>query len=220
MLDATADRFDELSEVLYAAVLADVMDELGLRQQALDHRVRPVFPGAKVVGRAATAVAVEVDQIPASPYRRTIELLDDLRPGEVVVCATGGSVCSAFWGELLSTGSLAHGARGAVTDGLCRDVAKIAALEFPVFAAGIGPLDSKGRLDVVEIRSGATVGGVAVAEGDLVFGDVDGVVVVPQAVEAEVIACAREKVAREGDVRERLRAGGSLRATFDELGVL
>jgi regulator of RNase E activity RraA len=221
VLDPSLDeRYDELAATLHSAVLADVMDDLGLRNQGMDHGIRPIFATATLIGRAATAIAVDVDEIPDSPYERTIELLDGLRPGEVVVCATGKSTSAACWGELLSTGSRANGARGVVTDGLCRDVAKIELLGFPVFAGGIKPLDSKGRLDVVEIRSGATVGGVDVEEGDLVVGDVDGVVIVPRAVEDEVIARALEKVAREGDVRQRLQEGATLRATFDDLGVL
>lgn len=211
---------DRLSATLHSAVLADVMDDLGMRCQAMCHLVRPVFAGARLTGRAATATAVEVEVVPESPYRKTIELLDGLQPGEIVVCATGGSARSALWGELLSTGTRSRGARGAVTDGLSRDVERIATIGFPVFAAGVGPLDSKGRLEVTEIRTGARVGGVNVNDGDLVFGDTDGVVVVPAEIEAETITRATEKIAREGDVRERLRNGASLRATFDELRVL
>jgi regulator of RNase E activity RraA len=214
------DYYERLSSTLYSTVLADVMDDLGRRSQAAAHIVRPVFAGACVVGRAATATAVEVDELPASPYRRIIELLDGLHADEVVVCGTGTSVRSAFWGELLSTGAQRRGARGAVTDGLCRDVGKIETLGFPAFAAGIAPLDSKGRMEVVSIRVGTKVGEVDVADGDLVFGDVDGVVFVPASIEDEVIARATEKVSREGDVRGRLRDGATLRATFDELGVL
>ena len=140
----STEYYEDIQERLYTSVLADVMDELGYRRQVMDHRIRPLFPEARVVGRAATMLAGEVYDVPAEPFKLEMELLDSLEPGEVVVCTTQGSLHAAMWGELLSTHTQAKGGRGAVMDGLTRDSWGIIDIRFPVFAAGLSPADSKG----------------------------------------------------------------------------
>ena len=211
---------EALLDVLHTAAVADVLDDVGYRSQAMSHEIRPLAADARLIGRAATAQVIEVDKLPESPYELTIELIDSLVEGEVVVAAANRSRKSALWGELLTTGAMARGARGVVTDGLCRDTRRIDDMGFPVFAAGVSPLDSMGRLEVVALRVPVVVGGVAVANGDLIIADHDGVVVIPASVEETVIRRAVEKVENEGEVRSRLRAGATLRATFDELKLL
>src|SRR5262249_32812365 len=132
---------------LYSAVLADVLDALGHRNSALPPTVRPLQPNWKVLGRAATLQAVAVAAEQAQPYAVELECIDSLRPGDVLVAATNDDRGSALWGELLSTAARAHGAVGAVLDGMTRDAAKILAMGFPVFATGYCPLDSRGRLE-------------------------------------------------------------------------
>ena len=149
-----------------------------------------------------------------------MELLDSVRPGEVVVAAVQGHTQAAVWGELLSTHTRARGGRGAVLDGLSRDAWGIEDMKFPVFATGVSPADSKGRLEVAAIREPMPAGGVAVAPGDLVLADEDGCVVVPAAVEDEVVAEAFEKVAGENTIRDILRQGASIRQVFEEHGIL
>ncbi|HEV2034265.1 MAG TPA: RraA family protein [Candidatus Dormibacteraeota bacterium] len=219
------DRFaagylDEIAQRLYSSVLSDVLDDAGHRQQVMRPQVRPLYAGAKVVGRAATMLAIEVSQPPPEPYKLLMELLDALRPGEVVVGAVQGESRAALWGELLSTHTRAKGGRGVVIDGLSRDSWGIVEMKFPVFATGLSPADSKGRLDVVAIRSTIPVGGVAVADGDLVVADDDGCVVVPVGVEEEVVRLALEKVSGEDTMRDILRKGASLRDVFAEYGIL
>mgnify|MGYP001579676382 CR=1 FL=1 len=102
---------------------------------------------------------------PAAPYAKEIEALDSVCPGEVVAISTGGSRRNAPWGELLSTAATARGARGAVADGLVRNVKKIRQLGFPVFARGIKPVDSKGRGIVVECTRPVSAGGIVVSPG-------------------------------------------------------
>ena len=152
----------------------------------------------RLIGRAATAQVIEVDELPESPYELTIELIDSLVEGEVVVASANRSRRSALWGELLSTGAMARGARGVVTDGLCRDTRRIDEMGFPVFAAGVSPLDSMGRLEVVALRVPVVVGGVSVVHGDLVLADDDGVVVIPASVEETVV----RRAVGEGGERE------------------
>src|SRR5205807_6541321 len=131
------------------AVLADVLDGQGHRNSALPAELRPLRTGWTLFGRAATLSAVTVGAEPEQPYAIELECVDLLQAGDVLVATTNGDRSSALWGELLSTACRAHGAVGAVIDGLTRDAAKIVAMDFPVFAAGYSPLDSKGRLDGV-----------------------------------------------------------------------
>jgi regulator of RNase E activity RraA len=215
-----AEYLDRISEHLYSSVLADILDEAGQRQQVMRPEVRPLYPGAKVAGRAATMLAVEVSELPAQPYHLLMEMLDGLRPGEVVVAAVQAQIRAALWGELLSTHTRARGGRGVVIDGLSRDSWGIEEMKFPVFATGLSPADSKGRLEVMSIRGTIPVAGVSVADGDLIVADSDGCVVVPAAIEDDIIAKAMQKVSGEDKMRDVLRKGASIREVFREYGIL
>jgi 4-hydroxy-4-methyl-2-oxoglutarate aldolase len=220
-MDTTsAEYYDLVESKLYTSGLADVMDDLDRRNQTLPHHIRPIYDGAKVVGRAATMSTVEVDTVPAEPHKLLLELLDSLEPGEVVVCTTRGSMHAAVWGELLSTHARSRGGRGAIIDGPTRDSWGIVDMRFPVFASGLTPADSKGRIEVTEIRVPIEVGGVSVRDGDLVVGDRDGCVVVPQEIESDVVEQAIAKVEAEDTVRELLREGASIRSVFKEHRIL
>jgi regulator of RNase E activity RraA len=215
-----AEYLDRISKHLYSSVLADILDEAGYRNQVIRPEVRPLYPGAKVVGRAATMLAVEVSELPPEPYHLLMELLDGLRAGEVVVGAVQAQVRAALWGELLSTHTRAKGGRGVVLDGLSRDSWGIIEMKFPVFATGLSPADSRGRLEVISIRGTIPVGGVSVADGDLIVADADGCVVVPVAIEDDIIAKAIQKVSGEDKMRDVLRKGASIREVFKEYGIL
>ncbi len=212
--------YDLIEEKLYTAILADIMDGLGYRNQVMRYDIRPVYPDAKVVGRAATMLGVEAYTIPAEPYALELTLLDDLKQGEVVVCTIQGARRSSVWGELLSTHTRAKGGRGAIMDGLTRDAWGIVAMKFPVFATGLTPADSKGRCEIISIRQPIEVGGVLVNDGDLVVGDQDGCLAVPQAIEDKVMEWALEKVSAENKVRDILAQGASIRQVFKDYGVL
>jgi regulator of RNase E activity RraA len=213
-----------LLQKLNAAVLSDTLDSLGLMQQAMRPFMRPLDDSLQLVGRARTGLYMPVYAAPApgeNPYEVEIALVDDLAPGDVVVLACDGPTDRiAPWGELLSTASAARGAAGCVTDGLVRDVKQIRAMRFPVFCGGIGPLDTKGRARMVELDVPVACAGVAVRRGDLVFGDVDGVVVVPREAEHEVLRLALEKVAGEDSSRAALQRGEKLADVFRRLGIL
>lgn len=219
-MNTSAEYYGLIEERLYTSVLADVMDDLGCRDQVMRHDIRPIYEGARIVGRAATMLASEVYELPAEPFKLELELLDSLEPGEVVVFTTQGSTRAAIWGELLSTHTRARGGRGCVIDGATRDVWGIARMQFPVFASAVTPADSKGRLDIVATRVPIEVGGVLVAPGDLVVGDVDGCLTVPQAVEDRVIEAALAKVEGENTVREVLAGGASIAQVFKDHGIL
>lgn len=213
---------DKLRSRLYTAVLSDVLDELGYRDQALPPAIRPLDDALVMVGFARTGAYREVySVVPGqNPYALEIALVDDLKVNEVAVLACGGSQKIAPWGELLSTAARARKAAGCLTDGFVRDIRQIRSMAFPVFHAGIAPLDSKGRGMVAEIDVPVRVANVAVSPGDLVFGDADGVIVVPRAVEAQALAKAFAKVDGEDRTRDELAAGARLADVFARHGIL
>jgi len=205
---------------LYSSVLADVLDALGHRSSALPINIRPLKPTWKILGRAATLEAVAVNQEPAHPYLVEMECIDALQPGDLLIAASNGDTSSALWGELLSTASRAHGAVGVVMDTLTRDASKILEMDFPVWTTGFCPLDSKGRLDCVRHGQPIVIGPVRIVPGDLVFADIDGVVVIPQALAETALTRALEKVSGENRVRDELAKGRSVKEVFAEYGIL
>jgi len=217
-----ASLLQSIADTLYTAVLSDVLDELGFREQAMPPSIRPLDDDLVMVGRARTGVYREVYSVVAgdNPYALEIALVDDLKPGDVAVLGCGGSTRIAPWGELLSTAARARGAAGCLTDGFVRDIKPIRRMRFPVFHGGIAPLDSKGRGKVAEIDVPIRCAGVAVSPGDLVVGDADGVIVIPRAVEAVALDKAFAKVRGENDTREELERGTKLADVFARHGIL
>ena len=212
--------FDMMEEYLYAAVISDALDATGFREQAMHHTIRPLLPETVVVGRAMPVLCLDVYEIPDEPYQQEIAAVDSLKQDDVLVCSTNGSTRICFWGELLSTAARARGARGAVIEGFIRDVRKIMQMQFPIFTTGITPVDSNGRGEVVAYNVPIECGGVTVNPGDIVFGDADGVVVIPQSVETQVIEAALEKVSAENRTRDALQEGATLREVYDRFGIL
>ncbi len=209
-----------VERTLYTAVVSDSLDQLGVRHQAMREYLRPVHKKCKFAGWARTIACSDVYHVVTDPYAMEIEAVDSLLPDEVAIIGTQKSQRNAPWGELLSTASKARGARGAVVDGLIRDIDKIEELGFPVFAAGIKPVDSMGRGLVTSYNVPVECGEVIVNPGDLVFADYDGVVVIPSNMVKEVVALAADKVQREDGSRAELMAGGYLRDVFKKYGVL
>jgi regulator of RNase E activity RraA len=211
--------FDALS----AAILSDVMDALGLRNQVLRPFVRPLDDSLVLVGRARTGLYMPAYSVRdgENPYEVEMALIDDLRPGDVPVLACNGPTERiAPWGELLSTACVARQAAGCVTDGLVRDVRQIRAMRFSVFHGGIGPLDTKGRARMVERDIPVECAGAPVRSGDIVFGDADGVAILPQERAEEIVARAKEKLSGENKTREALLRGEKLTDVFRRFGVL
>ena len=219
MKDVNPEQLKPLS----AAILSDIVDSLGLMRRAMRPFVRPLDDAQVMVGRARTGLYMPGYALREgeNPYEVEIALVDDLQPQEVVVLACNGpSERIAPWGELLTTAAQVRGAAGCVTDGLVRDVRQIRAMHFPVFHGGIGPLDTKGRARMVERDVRVECGGVSIDPGDLVFGDVDGVVVIPRSHEHAVMDLALEKVRGEDNTRDALLQGESLANVFKRLGIL
>ena len=212
--------FVRMREVLYAAVLADVLDALGLREQVLGLPFQGLCGDRVLVGRAKTTLWEEIDQIDPRPYELELQAVDTCRVDEIFVAAAAGSTRSGIWGELLSTAARQRGCAGAIIDGAVRDVAQMNAMGFTVFARGTSPRDSLHRQRVTAVDVNVTIGGVCIRPGDLMLADVDGVVVVPQSVEREALAKAWEKVTAENRVRDEIRAGMKAGDVFRKYGVL
>jgi len=212
----------EARQRLYSGVISDVLDGLGNMHHAMAPNVRPLDESLVLFGRARTGLYMPVYHIEPgiNPYEWEIALVDDLKPDDVAVLACPPGNRIGPWGELLSTASRARGAAGAVTDGLARDVKLIREMRFPVFCGGIGPLDSKGRGMVMKIEVPIECGGVPVNPGDWIFGDIDGVCVIPSALAEKTITQALDKVAHETTVREELARGDLLKAVFARHGIL
>ena len=207
-------------ERLYTAVIADVLDKLGHRNQVFGPRVHALTDANRVCGRVFTARAVAVDQYPAEPYKLEMQAIDTMVRGDVLVVDAGYDQSSAFWGELLSTACLAKGVRGIVMTACCRDMWALQRMDFPVFGIGCTPGDSAGRLDVVSIAEPVEIDGVQIESGDYVLGDLDGVVVVPRTLLIKTLELAEEKVSGENTVRDELRAGESVAEVFKKHGIL
>lgn len=215
--------FAELAKRLNSAVLSDVLDDIGLTGQAMRPFVRPLDESLTMFGRARTGLYMNTYSVEehGNPYEVEIALIDDLKPGDIAVLACDGPTTRiAPWGELLTTASKMRGAVGCVTDGLVRDVRLIRDMNFPVFSGGIGPLDSKGRGKMMAMDIPVSCAGAPVRSGDLVFGDVDGVVVIPAEVADQVIEAALSKLESENKTRDELLNGVLLGEVFEKYGVL
>ena len=207
---------------LNPAILSDVLDDLGITNQVMSIGMRPLDESLTLCGRARTGAYMEVPYLEEgiNPYRLEIALVDDLRQNDVAVLSCGGSSRIAPWGGLLSTAAKARGSAGCVTDGYVRDIIEVRRLGFPVFAGGVAPLDSKGRGQIMSTDVPVICDGVRVCPGDLVVGNADGVVAVPQEYEVDVMAKAFEKHTGEDNSIKELREGSYLRDVFDKYGIL
>lgn len=211
---------EALLEGLYAAVVADVLDGLGYRNQTLDPSIRPLTPTQRVAGRVFSARAVAVEAEPEKPYELEMAAIEAMSAGDVLVCDAGNDRSCGFWGELLTTACLYKGIRGVVMSACTRDMWKIKHLDFAVFGIGYQPADSKGRTDIVAIDEPVTISGVTAKTGDLVLGDEDGVVVIPSEAVDEALRLAREKVSGENVVRDELARGMPITEAFAKYGIL
>jgi 4-hydroxy-4-methyl-2-oxoglutarate aldolase len=204
---------------LYTPVVGDILDALGRYHQFLPQPIQPMREAMIVAGRAMPVLMIDVHGPQAKPFGLLTEALDDLQAGEIYVAA-GGNMRCAYWGELLTAAARTRGAVGAVIDGFHRDTPKVLEQNWPVFSRGRFAQDSSVRTKVIDFRCPIEIGGVWVEPGDLVFGDLDGVVIVPRAIEDEVISRALEKASQEKVVRKAIEGGMAATAAFKRFGVL
>lgn len=220
--------FSVLKNELFTAVVGDVLDAMGHRRQFLPAGISPLAPKTRIAGRAMPVLEADVHSdgdahaggpLAHKPFGLMLEALDDLEPGEIYV-ATGASLRYALWGGLMSTRATHLKAAGAVLDGYVRDADEIEALGFPVFCRGLYAQDQAPRGKVIDFRTTIEIGGVRIAPGDLLFGDREGVLVIPRAIEHEAIARAREKAGTESAVAVAIRGGMSACEALATFGVM
>ena len=213
---------------LFTAVVGDVMDKVGLQHQFLPPQVRPLRADMVTVGRAMTVLEADVyveqsenrnNPVMSKPFGLMLEALDDLKPDEVYVC-TGASARYALWGELMSTRAMSLGAVGAVVNGYSRDTNGILELNFPTFSYGPYAQDQGPRGKVVDFRVPLEIEGVRIFDGDIVFGDIDGVCIVPRHAEEEIFVKALEKARGEKAVKKAIEAGMSAVEAFAKFGIM
>jgi len=213
---------------LVTAVVGDVMDTVGWQHQFLPPQIRPLRAYMVTIGRAMTVLEADIyveqsesasNPVMSKPFGLMLEALDDLKPDEVYVC-TGASPRYALWGELMSTRAMKLGAAGAVVNGYCRDTNGILELNFPTFSYGPYAQDQAPRGKVIDFRVPLEIDGVKISDGDIVFGDIDGVCVVPRQAEEAVFVGALEKARGEKTVRTAIEAGMSAVEAFAKFGIM
>lgn len=218
------ETFEFMRSKVHVPAVCDILDSLGYFSQAMHHRLRPLLPDIRTggfAGRARTISWMDTDYVvEEDPYGLEIEAMDSLRPGDVVVHSTDLTGRYAPWGELMTTVAVRNGAVGCVCDGMVRDSVQIIDMGFPVYCAGVKPLDSKGRARVIAYDVPVECGDVIVRPGDIIFADYDGIVAIPQEVETSVLRLALDKVQKENITRRELQEGSTLRAVYDKYGIL
>ncbi len=218
--DEVTDDILKSLDQLYAAVVCDVLDTLGYRNQTLPSRIRPLTPTKEVRGRIYTARAEAVTEVPAEPYKLEIGAVEAMTKGDVLLVDGEDNETCGFWGELLTTACIYKGVRGVVMTACTRDLWGLSESGFPVFGIGCHPADSKGRADIVEIGQPIKIDDVAAKTGDYLLGDEDGVVVIPEEIAVDAIRMAQEKVSGENVARADLANGVPMGEVFRKYGIL
>lgn len=220
-MNKDSNLFKKIEEELFTAVIGDVMDSIGLNTQFLPPQIRPLDAHMRIVGRALTVLEKDISKDnDDESFGLMFDALDDLKAGEVYL-ASGSSGAYALWGGLMSTRAMMLGSVGAVLNGYHRDTQEILELGFPVFSWGSYAQDQKGRGKVVDFRCRLEfTNDIVVNPGDIVFGDVDGIAVIPKDQELEVFDAAMEKVQSENKVREAIEKGMSAKAAYKKFGVM
>lgn len=212
---------------LNTAVVGDIMDQLGFQNQFLTPKIKPLRDDMIVIGRAMPVLETDTldntstssNAILKKPFGLMLEALDQLKENEIYLC-TGGTPSYALWGELMSTRALQCGASGAVLNGYSRDTLGILKLNFPTFSYGTYAQDQAPRGKVIDFRVPIKIDNVAITPGDVIFGDIDGVCIIPQEIDKKVVELALEKVKGENLVRKSIEAGMSSVEAFNKYGIM
>lgn len=213
------EMLETIKRELYTPVVGDILDTLGLYHQFLPQAVRPLDNNMKVAGFAMPVLMIDVFGDQEKPFGLLTEALDDLQENEVYI-ATGGTMRCAYWGELLTATARTRKAVGAVVNGWHRDTPQVLEQNWPVFSHGCYAQDSSVRTQVVNYRCPIEIGEVWINPGDLVFGDIDGVLIIPKEHIDYVIEKALEKARGEKEVRQAIENGMTATAAFAKFGIL
>jgi 4-hydroxy-4-methyl-2-oxoglutarate aldolase len=203
---------------LYTGAISDILDKNGYRHQVLPFSITPFTTANRVAGPAFTGQGYPCADIAQDDAKRRLRILDSIPAGTVSVWATGGSTDCAHWGEIMSTAARQRGSTGAVVDGGVRDVDFLNAMNYPVFAKFKSAASLAGRWDIVDSQIPIKVGDTVVHPGDFVFGDTDGVVVIPKEITLDVLVAAEDIFEREKGMRLELQQGLSVTEAFAKYG--
>lgn len=209
-----------MRQVFYSAVVCDALDALGYPHQSPRVQLQPLTTTGVLIGRCKTTLWADMAHSDPEPYELELKAVDTCQLDDVLIAAAGGTMRSGLWGELLSTAARRSGCVGAIVDGAVRDRAKMTQMGFPIWSRGTCLYDSKDRNRVIDIDVPVEIDGVRFSPGDLVVADIDGVVVVPRAVEEQVVRYAWNKVHDENVVRQAIADGMTATAAFKKYGVL
>jgi len=213
---------------LFTALVGDVLDKMGLVHQFLPQNIKPISVDMVVIGRAMPVLEADVfveklegtaNPIMKKPFGFMFEALDRLKPNDVYICS-GSSYSYALWGGLMSTRAMKLHAAGAVLNGYSRDTNEVLGLGFPTFSAGTYAQDQGCRGKVIDYNLPIEIGGIKICPGDIVYGDRDGVLIVPQEVEKEAFTKAFEKARGERIVKQALEAGMTTVEAFEKYGIM
>lgn len=206
---------------LYLSSVCDALYELGLREQVLPTSLRPLFAESRIVGHAFTVEGRDFAPIGwdagIDKIRSYLEVFDRLTPDSVLVSTTPNGRVGHF-GELTANSAAAHGCLGCILDGNLRDIEGLRDIGFPVFYRDLSPLNAIGRWEMVASERPVVIGGIVIDQGDIVFAEFDGILVIPRASAEQVLRKAEEIVSAEGRVRAELSSGGSPVASFQRHG--
>lgn len=203
---------------LYTGAVSDVVDSLGLRQQALPHYITPLTLDMVVAGPAFTGQGYPVDNVKNDDSDTRIRMLESIKPGTVSVWSSAGHFTSAHWGEIMSNAARERGCTGAVVDGGLRDTRFVLKMGFPVFCRFRCSASSIGRWEIKEWMIPIRIGDTVINPDDFVFGDCDGVVVIPKSLAVEVLLKTEEIVKRENAMRADLAQGMAVSDVYKKHG--
>lgn len=219
MWNSEAEKLSLLKTKLYTPVVGDILDEMGFYHQFLPQDIRPLKSDMKIAGKAMTVLMIDVFSPQKKPFGYLTEALDQIAENEVYIAAGGSKRC-AYWGELLTATARTRGGAGAVVHGWHRDTPQVLEQNWPVFSCGCYAQDSSVRTQVVDYRCPIEIGQVTIHDGDLIFGDIDGVLIIPDKVADEVLEKALQKAAGEKVVRAAIENGMTATAAFEKYGIL
>ena len=228
MWNSDEELFGIARKELFTALVGDILDKLGYLNQFLSAKIKPLSSDMVVIGRAMTVVEADIhgeivenghNPMLAKPFGIMFEALDSLKPNDVYICS-GASHAYALWGGLMSIRAIRLKAAGAIVNGFSRDTDEILKLAFPTFSAGTYAQDQGPRGKVIDYNVPIVFDGVKVSPGDIIFGDRDGVLVVPKKVEKVTFQGALEKARGEKMVKKELEEGMSTVEAFEKFGIM
>lgn len=210
----------EMKKKLYSGIICDVLDQMGYRNQALSNAITPLKDQTVIFGPAFTSIGTQVYSMPEDPLTAQCKIVDQLGEDEIYVLVTRGEYNCAVFGELFATAINGRKGAGVLLDGFARDIKALNEMDFPLFYRGKDPKTSKGRCEINEYQIPVELDGVIINPGDYIFGDIDGVAVIPKDIAEEVLSRALETIEKENQVRDRLKNGSSLQQAYEEIGAI